>query len=71
LDLDVYRYLSKANAGTKRPSGYMNMVRRTVTCPKLPKSCYTTTKKLRVPILQQEYAKQAHLCVAENKDHIQ
>jgi DNA replication protein DnaC len=28
-------------------------------------------KKLRLPTFQGEYAKQAQLCAAENKDHIQ
>jgi len=28
-------------------------------------------KKLRLPTFQGEYAKQAHICAAENKDHIQ
>ena len=28
-------------------------------------------KKLRLPTFQGEYAKQAHICAAGNKDHIQ
>jgi len=28
-------------------------------------------KKLRLPTFQGEYAKQAQLCAAENKDHVQ